>query len=244
MVRDAEAHAEEAHTLRELADAKNQGENLVYQTEKALKENRDALDESVAGTIEGRIMELNEALKGSDLAEVQAKTAALVEASHALAEAVYAKANEASSQQAGDGNGASADEHEVVEDADYEVVDEVMTEPDDRRRAAHRRAGGRAGRASRRPPARRGRLRQLQEARRARPGEPRRARARAARPRAPARARQPGEGAEGGDRARRGLARGGRSPRPSGAPRCARRARASWRSTPTARSTRTCTRRC
>ena len=124
MVRDAEAHAEEAHALRELADAKNQGENLVYQTEKALKENRDSLDESVAGTIEGRIMELNEALKGSDLAEVQAKTDALVEASHALAEAVYAKANEASSQQAGDGNGASADEHEVVEDADYEVVDE------------------------------------------------------------------------------------------------------------------------
>ena len=71
-------------------------------------------------------MELNEALKGSDLADVQAKTNALVEASHALAEAVYAKANDAgdASQPSGDGNGASADDHEVVEDADYEVVDE------------------------------------------------------------------------------------------------------------------------
>jgi molecular chaperone DnaK len=125
MVRDAEAHAEEAHSLRELADAKNQAENLVYQTEKALKENRDSLDESVASTIEGRVMELNEALKGSDLADVQAKTNALVEASHALAEAVYAKASaEATSASAGGEDGGSGDDHEVVEDADYEVVDE------------------------------------------------------------------------------------------------------------------------
>ena len=77
-----EAHAGEAHAMRELADAKNLAENLVYQTEKALKENGDALDESAAATIEGRIMELNEALKGSDLADVKAKTDALVEASH------------------------------------------------------------------------------------------------------------------------------------------------------------------
>jgi molecular chaperone DnaK len=124
MVREAEAHAEEAHRLRELADAKNQAENLVYQTEKSLKEHRDALDESVASTIEGRIMELNEALKGSDVAEVRAKTDALVEASHALAEAVYAKAGDQASASEPSGDGASAEDHEVVEDADYEVVDE------------------------------------------------------------------------------------------------------------------------
>jgi molecular chaperone DnaK len=124
MVREAEVHAEEAHKLRELADAKNQAENLVYQTEKSLKEHRDALDESVASTIEGRIMELNEALKGSDVAEVRAKTDALVEASHSLAEAVYAKAGDQASASAPSGDGASAEDHEVVEDADYEVVDE------------------------------------------------------------------------------------------------------------------------
>jgi molecular chaperone DnaK len=121
MMREAEEHAGEAHALRELADAKNLAENLVYQTEKALKENRDAVDESVASTIEGRIMELNEALKGSDLAEVKAKTDALVEASHSLAEAVYAKASEQTPQ--ADGDGAVGDE-EVVEDADYEVVED------------------------------------------------------------------------------------------------------------------------
>jgi molecular chaperone DnaK len=124
MVQEAEAHAEEAHKLRELADAKNLAENLVYQTEKSLKEHRDRLDESVASTIEGRIMELNEALKGSDVNEVKAKTDALVEASHALAEAVYATASEQADASQPTGDGASADEHEVVEDADYEVVDE------------------------------------------------------------------------------------------------------------------------
>src|SRR5687768_9390542 len=52
MIRDAEAHADEARRLRELADARNVGEQLVYQTEKALKENREALDEADASTIE------------------------------------------------------------------------------------------------------------------------------------------------------------------------------------------------
>jgi molecular chaperone DnaK len=122
MMKEAESHATEAHAMRELADAKNMAENLVYQTEKALKENREALDESAAATIEGRIMELNEALKGSDLAEVKAKTDALVEASHSLAEAVYAKASEQATPSGGDG--APAGDEEVVEDADYEVVDE------------------------------------------------------------------------------------------------------------------------
>jgi molecular chaperone DnaK len=122
-MKEAEAHATEAHAMRELADAKNMAENLVYQTEKALKENREALDESVAATIEGRIMELNEALKGSDLADVKAKTDALVEASHQLAEAVYAKAS-AEQSPPSDGDGAGSGDEEVVEDADYEVVDE------------------------------------------------------------------------------------------------------------------------
>ena len=58
MIKNAEAHAEEAHRLRELADAKNEAEGLAYQTEKSLKEHRDKLDSSVASTVEGRIMEL------------------------------------------------------------------------------------------------------------------------------------------------------------------------------------------
>src|SRR4029434_4177020 len=58
MIKDAEGHAEEAHRLRELADAKNQAESLAYATDKSLKDHRDKLDESEASTIEGRVMEL------------------------------------------------------------------------------------------------------------------------------------------------------------------------------------------
>jgi molecular chaperone DnaK len=125
MMKDAEAHAGEAHKLRELAEARNQAENLVYQTEKSLKDHRETLSEADASTIEGRIMELKGALDSSDLSEIKSKTDALVEASHKLAEAVYAKATaeQAASQHSGDG-AAAPGEDEVVEEADYEVVDE------------------------------------------------------------------------------------------------------------------------
>ena len=73
MIKEAEAHAGEAHQLRELAEAKNQAENLVYQTEKSLKEHREALDEADAATIEGRIMELKRRARGDDLAEIKAE---------------------------------------------------------------------------------------------------------------------------------------------------------------------------
>ena len=124
MMKDAEAHAGEAHQLRELAEARNQAENLVYQTEKSLKEHRDSLSESDASTIEGRVMELKGVLDSSDISELRSKTDALQEASHKLAEAVYAQASaqQAASQPAGDG--ASPPDEEVVEEADYEVVDE------------------------------------------------------------------------------------------------------------------------
>jgi molecular chaperone DnaK len=122
MIKDAEAHAGEAHRLRELADAKNNAEALAYATEKSLKEHRESLDEAEASTIDGRIMELRTALDGDDLVEIRAKTDALQEASHKLAEAVYAQATAAQSAASGGGNGAEPSDDEVIEDA--EVVDE------------------------------------------------------------------------------------------------------------------------
>ena len=95
MIKDAEAHADEAHKLRELADARNAAETLAYQTEKSLKEHRDKLDEADASTIEGRIMELRGVLESPDVTEIKAKTDALQEASLKLAEAVYAQATAA-----------------------------------------------------------------------------------------------------------------------------------------------------
>src|SRR5213594_2808412 len=130
MIRDAEAHADEAHRLRELADAKNAGEQLAYQTERSLKDHRDALDESDASTIEGRIMELKQALEGDDVGEIRAKTDALQEASHKLAEKVYASAQQqTASATPNGGEGAPSSDDEVVEEGDYEVIDEEQEAP-------------------------------------------------------------------------------------------------------------------
>ncbi|HEX2358762.1 MAG TPA: molecular chaperone DnaK [Solirubrobacterales bacterium] len=121
MISEAETHADEAHKLRELADARNIGEQLAYQTERTLKEHRETLDEAEASTIEGRVMELKAVLDGSDVNEIKQKTEALQEASHKLAEAVYAQAT---AQASPGGNGTASADDEVVEDADYEVIDE------------------------------------------------------------------------------------------------------------------------
>ena len=130
MIREAEAHADEARRLHEIADTKNMAETLAYQTERSLKEHRDAIDESDASTIEGRIMELKQALEGDDVADIKAKTEALQEAAHSLAEAVYTSAQQQAQAASGDNGapGATSDD-EVVEDADYEVIDEEQEAP-------------------------------------------------------------------------------------------------------------------
>jgi molecular chaperone DnaK len=122
MIREAEAHSDEAHKLRELADARNLAESLAYQTERSLKEHRDKLDEADASTIEGRVMELKGVLESSDVNEIRQKTEALQEAAQKLAEAVYAQATAQQASGTPDGNGASTSDDEVIEDA--EIVDE------------------------------------------------------------------------------------------------------------------------
>jgi len=120
MIKEAEAHAGEAHKLRELVDTRNQAEALAYQIEKSVAEHRDKLDESLASTIEGRIMELRGVLESDDVSVIKEKTDALQEAWTQAASAIYAQAS-ASEPTAG----ASGDsDDEVVEDAEYEVVDE------------------------------------------------------------------------------------------------------------------------
>jgi molecular chaperone DnaK len=129
LIREAETHADEARRLREVADTKNQAEQLAYQTERSLKENRSALDEADAATIEGRVMELRQALEGDDTGEIRAKTEALQEASHKLAEAVYASAQQQTASSASAGGNGGASDDEVVEEGDYEVIDEEQEAP-------------------------------------------------------------------------------------------------------------------
>jgi molecular chaperone DnaK len=123
MVREAESHADEAHKMREAAEARNLAENRLYEVEKSLKDHRDALDEETISSIESRMEELRSALDGSDAAEIRAKTDALMEASHKLAQAVYEKVQAEQTASASSTNGETSDD-EVVEEADYEVIDE------------------------------------------------------------------------------------------------------------------------
>jgi molecular chaperone DnaK len=124
MIREAEAHADEARGLRELADARNQAETLIYSTEKSLQEHRESLDEETISQIEARVEELKGSLDGSDAGDIRTKTEALMEASHKLAQAVYEKVQAQQPASGSAGNGAGTDEDEVVEDAEYEVIDE------------------------------------------------------------------------------------------------------------------------
>jgi molecular chaperone DnaK len=75
-------------------------------------------------------MELKQALESDDVGEIRAKTEALQEASHKLAEAVYASAQQpTASTAANGGNGAPSSDDEVVEEGDYEVIDEEQEAP-------------------------------------------------------------------------------------------------------------------
>jgi molecular chaperone DnaK len=124
MMKEAEAHRDEAHRLRELADTRNNAESLAYQIEKSLTENREKLDSALAGTVEGRIMELRGVLESSDVSEIKAKTDALQQAWTEAAQALYANASAQQQSTTNGANGAATSDDEVVEDAEYEVVDE------------------------------------------------------------------------------------------------------------------------
>jgi molecular chaperone DnaK len=125
MVQEAETHADEAHKLHELADTKNTAEQLLYASERTLKEHRDKLSSDEVTNIESRLEELRKALEGSDVSDIRAKTEALQEASHKLAEAVYAQAAQQAQAGAGSSEGGQAGpDEEVVEEADYEVIDD------------------------------------------------------------------------------------------------------------------------
>jgi molecular chaperone DnaK len=120
MVKDAESHAAEDKRQRELAEARNLGDNAAYQAEKQLGELGDKVDADSRQRIEATVKDLRSALEGEDVEAIKSKTEALQQAFHAVSEAMYQQA-----AQSGDGaaqpNGAAGDQEEVV---DAEVVDE------------------------------------------------------------------------------------------------------------------------
>ncbi len=126
MVADAESHADEDKRLRELAEARNNGENAAYQAEKQVKDLGEAVDDQSKAEIEERIKELREKLAAEDAAEITAATDALQTAFHKVSEAMYEQA-QAKSEAAAAANGgdpAAAVDSEEEDVVDAEVVDE------------------------------------------------------------------------------------------------------------------------
>jgi molecular chaperone DnaK len=126
MVREAEQYAEEDRRRREAAEAKNRAEQLVYQTEKSLKDYGDKISDEDRATVEQALANLKEKLAGDDTVAITSATEALQQASYKLAEAVYAQAQPGPGQ-AQSGTTTTADQGTTQGDGDVvdaEIIDE------------------------------------------------------------------------------------------------------------------------
>jgi len=126
LVKDAQAHTEDDKKRRKAAEAKNQADNLLYQTEKNLKEHGDKIAPEEKTKIEEAVASLKKAMEGNDPDAIESATQTLTTASHKLAEEMYKKASASASPGAGatggeSPNGAKTDEKVV--DAEFEEVD-------------------------------------------------------------------------------------------------------------------------
>jgi molecular chaperone DnaK len=119
MVRDAESHAEEDRKFRELVDVRNQADGLIHAAEKTLKDLGDKATSEERMNIENAVSDLKAVMDKDDKDAIETKTAALAEASGALAQKLY---TEQQAESAGDAEGQAESGDDVV-DAEFEEVD-------------------------------------------------------------------------------------------------------------------------
>jgi molecular chaperone DnaK len=123
MVGDAQSHAEDDKARREATEVRNRADTLVYGTEKTLQENRDKLSAADIEPVEQALAAAKKALEGSEPAAIEAATAALTQASHKLAEALYRQASPGTpppEPPPGEASGSAKGDGDVI---DAEVVD-------------------------------------------------------------------------------------------------------------------------
>ncbi|RTR05511.1 molecular chaperone DnaK [Halomonas nitroreducens] len=123
MVQDAEAHADEDKKFEELVQLRNQADGMVHAARKTLEEAGDKASDEEKQAIESAASDLEEALKGDDKDDIQAKLDTLTEASGNLAQKMYAEQGEAA-QGAEAGSEAGAKQEDDVVDAEYEEVND------------------------------------------------------------------------------------------------------------------------
>ncbi len=136
MVKDADAHSDEDKKRREIIDAKNQADQLVYSLEKLLRENKDKISDEDAKNIQTEIDSTKKAIESEDIDQIKQAMEALSQASHKLSETMYQQTTQQQAQQApgaqeapqdasGAGTGGQqADAEDEAEIIDAEVVDE------------------------------------------------------------------------------------------------------------------------
>lgn len=126
MVKEAEAHAAEDKKRKEDIEIRNNGDSLVYQAEKAIKDLGDKADAGLVSKVQAGVDKLKESLKGTDTAAIKADTDALMAVINEMASAAYQAAGAQEGQQApgaGTQDGGAQAKDDVV-DADYTVVDD------------------------------------------------------------------------------------------------------------------------
>ena len=125
MIKDAELNAAEDHKIRELTEARNQGDALVHTTRKSLEEHGDKVDSATKETIENAIKDLEEVLKGDDKAAIDSKMGALTTVAQKLGEAIYAD-QQAQAGAAAGASGAGAAGAGAGADPEPELGDDVV----------------------------------------------------------------------------------------------------------------------
>jgi molecular chaperone DnaK len=128
LVKDAEMHADEDKKKKELVEARNAADGMIYSTEKSIKELGDKIDSETKSKVADAISALKKAMETEDVAEIKRLSEELTNASHKLAEAMYQQASAGQKQAGGaegsaDQPGSAAPEEDVV-DADFEEVKE------------------------------------------------------------------------------------------------------------------------
>jgi len=126
-IRDAELNAEEDKRKKELIDARNSADTLIYSTEKSVKELGEKLDSGTKAQVEGVVQNLKTAMEGEDVAEIKRLTEELTHAAHTLAETLYSQASPGGEQyhagNRGTGSGPGSSKHgDDIVDADYQEV--------------------------------------------------------------------------------------------------------------------------
>ena len=125
MMRDAEAHAQDDAKRKDEAEARNQADSLIYQTEKLVKEQGEKVPDSDKNEVESHIGDLKEAMAGTDIEAIKSKTETLMTSSQAFAQTLYDQA--AAQSDGADGSpaadGGSVDDDEDIVDA--EIIDDA-----------------------------------------------------------------------------------------------------------------------